>query len=147
MANGDTAVLALLQDVKQETISTRREVGAMNRELGGVQATLLTMKEGNEKRDSDVRAIRDSQANCPARSAQTGVNARLKRLERADEDITGSVDIVAQRQQALESARDTKNNGVRVWDAVKKVWPVIILGVVGGAALGGWILAMAFMGS
>jgi len=153
MTSPDTNTTGLILDaIKDVKSDMRSQIGSVNtqltgmqRELGGVQTTLQNLKESNEKTEAEVSKIRDAQADCQARKDIDGVNARLKKLEKKDEDITGQIDVVSNRQEILQAGLH-KNGGVRFLEAFKRVWPVIVLAVIGGAAMGGYILAIIAMG-
>lgn len=75
-------VLELLRDVKRETKDTKKSVDNMNRELGGVQATLKGISDDNKKQDKQIADVVKIQLECPARAGHNAVNARLKRVDR-----------------------------------------------------------------
>lgn len=139
-------ILELLKDVKKDVRITRDEVAGINREVGGIQVTLTTIQTANERQDTDIKEIRDRQANCTARTGYVGSNARIKKLEGKDKEITGSIDVVAQRQQAVELTLKKNGNGVSFNDAFKRLLPWFIVAVITGASLGGYALATMLMG-
>jgi len=143
---GNGVILAAIADVKSEVRAVRKDVGKIDRELGGVQSTLTSMDKGNVQRDTDLKELGRLQSECSARTGMVGVNARLKKLEREDEDITGKVDTVAQRQQALEMGIQQQDS-VPFFAALKKMLPWLIVAIIGGAAVGGYLLAMSMIGS
>jgi len=138
-------VLEMLRDIKRDGKDTRNALSDINREMGGIQSTLKSMEKANEKRDQEVATIRTNQANCEARTLHKGLTARVKKLERADKDITGSVDVVSQRQQALEYAltkrKNGNGNGVKLGEAFRRTAPWLVMAILVGAALGGFGLA------
>jgi len=145
MTDENGPILAAIADVKFEIRELRGGVNNINRELGGVQEALKTIEKGNTTRDAELKDIRQQQSDCSARTGYLGVNARLKKLEKADEDITGSIDVVAQRQAAMNGSK-ARPSLMPVSYAAKKMLPWLVLAVIGGAALGGYILAMLFWG-
>jgi len=153
MSNGvstNEAVIAAINDVKSEMRGVRTELGGVNRELGGVQATLTSMEKSNTKRDHDIENIRKGQAECQARADHAGVNARLKKIEAKDAEDTGKIDVYAQRTAALEmvvkkNGNGNGKNGGAFVESIKRMAPWLVVAVLVGASLGGYLLAQSLM--
>lgn len=135
-----SGILSAIADVKLEVGNVRSDVNTMkaevSRELGGVQTALVGIEKANDRRDEEIREVRRVQGDCEARVGMKGVHARIKRIEDGRSDNTGSIDIVTTKS----------SGGIGFIEALKSVWPLLILALIGGSAMGGWLLYAAFSG-
>jgi hypothetical protein len=80
-------ILELLKDVKKNIRDLNHKFDTTNRELGGIQVSLVEMRKHGDVQDRRIETVSRVQSDCQAKSGIKGVNARLRRLEEG----TGSV--------------------------------------------------------
>lgn len=126
-------VIELLRVVKKDVGKTKETVDNMNRELGGVQATLNSMEKRNVERDKKIDSVQTEQLSCPARAGYGAVNARLKKHDKALFDSTGTVNIPV--VPAVSAAAQFSESEISFKDALIRMLPIIALSFACGAGM------------
>ena len=124
-------VIELLKDVKVEVRHTKNVVDGINRELGGVQATLRAMEERNIVQDKKIERIRTEQMSCQARNRFDSIAARVRKLDESSQhDVTGSMPVIHGGFSALSSESEAT-----VKKAFMRMLPFIITAFIVGVGV------------
>jgi predicted RNase H-like nuclease (RuvC/YqgF family) len=134
-----------IQELNRTSQELHKSSMETTRELGGVQATLQSMKADNAKMDARINHIDQRQADCPARQDNKGINARLKRIENFKEKIQeerGEITGVTNnpREFATQPGLSAAGATVTMKDIIFKAGPFIVSALLLGAAVAGFLL-------
>jgi len=121
-------VLQILRDMKKDVRDTKATVDIINRELGGVQATLRTMEHTASEQQKRMDLIRSEQLSCPARTGYSSVRSNIKKLE-------GEIDATKETTGIYPLMRTVPELNLPFKDLMAKALPYLVIAFVSGAGI------------
>ncbi len=137
----------LIEELKTEVRSVKEMVQTIQGTVSVIDATVKDLKTDSKRMWDRIEKLEQLHNNCPARHAQKGINARVKKLEDHDweelkekADQTGSISIPKRAPNITPQSIKRPQNLEPLWTKNFKVVISLMTAALFGAALAGALL-------